>query len=407
MAGGKGNSPEIPRRHGLTCPVCGAEAAPDDWFCLSCGHVFTHDEKAGAAPGSAAHAGSPDAPARPAPAQEAPEPKATDPDDVLDAPAGHGPADPDDSSPSASSIRAASALLSRVPSPAEPRGRRGGGRVGRPAAPRQSAAPASRHMPRPTVPSAGHARASQPGHASHLRGSAGSAHYAPEPAPSAAPRVIGALAALALAVGIGWWAAGKDSLPRLPFAGLPSAAGSAAAAGSDVPVTKDPQAGEGEQGNQAGAGTQPDAATPNVTPEAGTDDQGNATETVNTRTQKTYTLVHQALTWDQAAQYCQEHGGQLAQPKTTEELQTLIALVRASDSYAVWLGGTRNGDAFTWLDGTAVDASAFAPGEPNNDGGNEDCLALLQNHAGCALYDVPNTFSYHYPADFLGFVMEK
>ena len=121
----------------------------------------------------------------------------------------------------------------------------------------------------------------------------------------------------------------------------------------------------------------------------------------------TYTFVHETMTWAEAEQYCEAHGGQLAQPTTKEAWRAFRDLCDGSDAYVIYLGAQRQADGtFAWLDGSPVDIKVWGAGEPNNVDGVENRLAYLRYSGGGAIYDVPDDPAPFYPDGYIGFVMQ-
>ncbi|KAG2489769.1 hypothetical protein HYH03_011720 [Edaphochlamys debaryana] len=93
------------------------------------------------------------------------------------------------------------------------------------------------------------------------------------------------------------------------------------------------------------------------------------------------------LDWNQAAVFCQQKGGNLVTLNSSNEVAILAQMVRSWSSAAlggnvsVWLGAKRPGNNLTditWVDGTSVAAiPVWAPGEPNDTDGVEDCIELV------------------------------
>ncbi len=84
-------------------------------------------------------------------------------------------------------------------------------------------------------------------------------------------------------------------------------------------------------------------------------------------------------TWDDARAFCQTINGRLAAIRTDGVNAFLSAETGALDSTQKWwLGGTDAAVEGTWEwdGGTAWSYSNWQSGEPNNSGGNEDCLQL-------------------------------
>ncbi|SES77364.1 zinc-ribbon domain-containing protein [Olsenella sp. KH3B4] len=120
-----------------------------------------------------------------------------------------------------------------------------------------------------------------------------------------------------------------------------------------------------------------------------------------------FELVQQAVTWEEAKQYCESNGGYLAVIHNDDEYQQVLDAIGSSDVRVCWLGGYRDGDSWQWVNGDDFSWSSWASGEPNNDGGTENCLALLKNKdERWGWYDVPNDVSSYYKASYLGFIME-
>lgn len=221
--------------------------------------------------------------------------------------------------------------------------------------------------------------------------------YVPEPSVGPSPlAVVAAVAAVVAAVLV----LGRAGVVALPSWGVPTeATSSQGAASADSSAGQmDGRASKEDSGQSEGEG---DAQQSAGGPDAGT---SSGTESVDGYT---YQLVHEPLTWSEAEAWCEQQGGQLAQPHTTEEWRAVLDLASESDAYVVWLGGTRQADgSFTWLDGSPVTLREWAAGEPNNQDGNEACLGILRYHGGAALYDLPDDPGATYPSDYLGFVMQ-
>ena len=119
-----------------------------------------------------------------------------------------------------------------------------------------------------------------------------------------------------------------------------------------------------------------------------------------------YTFVHQCLTWEQARQWCEDNGGHLATISSADELNQVVAQLPAEGVVSCWLGGYRTGDGWAWVDGSDFGYTAWAAGEPNNEGGNENYVTLLKVDGSWSMYDVPNDVTVAYSSSKIGFVME-
>lgn len=122
-----------------------------------------------------------------------------------------------------------------------------------------------------------------------------------------------------------------------------------------------------------------------------------------------YEIVSEPLTWSEAKTYCEAKGGYLACIESDQEYETILALARASGLKVLWLGGylDENTGSFTWVNGNSFTYSAWAAGEPNNETGKENRLALFDATGNWAWYDTENDVSAAYKPDRRGFVLER
>lgn len=231
-----------------------------------------------------------------------------------------------------------------------------------------------------------------------------SAHsaYIPEPTHDGHP-VLLALGAVTVAAGL-VFALGKAGVVKLPS---PSAqTGSMAQAGSSASGSIVP----GENSDPDGSGVAEGSGKTQDSSSSQTSDSDIEVEVEDSSVSLdglTYTLVHESMTWTEARQYCEEHGGQLAQPHTKEEWRAVRDLCDESDAYVIYLGATRLADGtFAWLDGTEVELKTWGSGEPNNEGGDENYLAYLRYTGGGAIYDIPDDPEPFYPDGYVGFVLQ-
>ena len=85
-------------------------------------------------------------------------------------------------------------------------------------------------------------------------------------------------------------------------------------------------------------------------------------------------LRHEKKSWDDARADCKLHGGDLATPHSAAELAWL------SGPYddAIWLGGSDTAEEGTWrwIDGSPMDYTAWASGQPTDPDGQHDHLAM-------------------------------
>ena len=89
-----------------------------------------------------------------------------------------------------------------------------------------------------------------------------------------------------------------------------------------------------------------------------------------------------ASTWQNSRELCQNLGADLAVIKSEDENQFVSNLLRnISDDLHGWIGLYRKDDnKFYWLDGRPAEGNyqKWNHGEPNDGGGNENCVHLLK-----------------------------
>ena len=111
-----------------------------------------------------------------------------------------------------------------------------------------------------------------------------------------------------------------------------------------------------------------------------------------------YILCPDEATWHGAVLACTKLGGALVTLTTEAESTALQGLIAAVTDQAMMVSasdGVEEG-RWVWLDGSELDYAPWAPGEPNNYGGPENC-AMLNYEAANGWHD--------YPCDIpLGFV---
>ncbi|XP_069935605.1 C-type lectin-like [Cherax quadricarinatus] len=87
------------------------------------------------------------------------------------------------------------------------------------------------------------------------------------------------------------------------------------------------------------------------------------------------------LTWEKARQHCQGMMGDLASPKHPYALKSFILNLLGTGDIVVFLGGQdeNKNRHFKWLDGRVIANNYWYPGEPNNSGGSEFCVNLMNS----------------------------
>ena len=89
------------------------------------------------------------------------------------------------------------------------------------------------------------------------------------------------------------------------------------------------------------------------------------------------------------------------------EYDKIVQLADQSGRKVLFLGGQRESDGnFQWTNGEDLSYTAWMSGEPNNDGGNENCLAMFLVDGQWVWSDVPDDLSSYYGESTVGFVCE-
>uniref|UniRef100_G1PZF8 Pulmonary surfactant-associated protein D-like n=1 Tax=Myotis lucifugus TaxID=59463 RepID=G1PZF8_MYOLU len=97
--------------------------------------------------------------------------------------------------------------------------------------------------------------------------------------------------------------------------------------------------------------------------------------------QKVFKSAGFLKTFFEARQVCAQAGGQLPSPRSAAENHALQLLLDVENKGAVFLSMTdfKTKGWFTYPGGKPLVYSNWAPGEPNNDGGNERCVEMYTN----------------------------
>ena len=78
--------------------------------------------------------------------------------------------------------------------------------------------------------------------------------------------------------------------------------------------------------------------------------------------------------WDDAENDCIQDDGHLASVLSNDEMVFISCLQDPASIHKSWIGAKRNGNTFLWTDGSEFSFENWKPGQPNNQGGNEDCV---------------------------------
>ncbi|XP_073326622.1 C-type lectin lectoxin-Phi1-like [Pagrus major] len=98
----------------------------------------------------------------------------------------------------------------------------------------------------------------------------------------------------------------------------------------------------------------------------------------------TFVLINTSMTLTEAQSYCRDHHTDLASVRNTAENQEVKDLIPPGG--IAWIGLFR--DSWKWSDGSNSSFRYWAQGQPDNDGGIEDCVVAHLGRDG-KWWDVP------------------
>ncbi|XP_053335901.1 putative C-type lectin domain family 20 member A [Clarias gariepinus] len=101
-------------------------------------------------------------------------------------------------------------------------------------------------------------------------------------------------------------------------------------------------------------------------------------------------ITKAALPWLEARAYCRQYHTDLASALNSSD-QTI--LTQMSSIFNPWVGLYR--DTWKWSDGTNATDLQWAPGKPNNAGGNYNCAAVSEGFFIDGPCNIPNNFFCH------------
>ncbi len=116
-----------------------------------------------------------------------------------------------------------------------------------------------------------------------------------------------------------------------------------------------------------------------------------------------YQAFPQATTWAEAKARCEAMGGQLIVIETDEENTFASFFVVGPQALWIGLSDTEEEGTWAWVDGTTPTFTAWAPGEPNDWGNNEDYAYIGLYQEGPTIYPLWN--DYHETPEY-GFLCE-
>lgn len=92
-----------------------------------------------------------------------------------------------------------------------------------------------------------------------------------------------------------------------------------------------------------------------------------------------------------ARQKCQSLGAHLPIIRSANERDFIFDMLKKHQSLTnegVWLGLERRaGSTFYWVDGTPLSYQAWGGGEPNNSGGNENCVQMYKGGGNAGMWN--------------------
>ena len=83
--------------------------------------------------------------------------------------------------------------------------------------------------------------------------------------------------------------------------------------------------------------------------------------------------------WNEAEKSCNLADAHLASIFSDKEVAFIRCLQDASSIHKTWIGGSRWGNTFKWIDGKAFDYENWNTGEPDNLGGEENCIEVYSD----------------------------
>ena len=93
---------------------------------------------------------------------------------------------------------------------------------------------------------------------------------------------------------------------------------------------------------------------------------------------KTYWIGGTSTEWTNANNFCLGVGTTLASIHSASDM----AQAQSVCGGGCWIGLLRSGSSFYWTDGTSYTYTYWAPTEPSNSGGNENCVEIEPSSSG-------------------------
>ena len=92
-----------------------------------------------------------------------------------------------------------------------------------------------------------------------------------------------------------------------------------------------------------------------------------------------YKFFGEEKSWNEAKITCEQNSGQLTSIHSTDELAFIRCLQDPSSVHTTWIGAQRTQNGFEWIDGSLFDFDNWHTSEPDNNGGNENCIEVHSN----------------------------
>ena len=92
-----------------------------------------------------------------------------------------------------------------------------------------------------------------------------------------------------------------------------------------------------------------------------------------------YKLSLEDKDWNGAERACNQVGAHLTSVHSQEESDFIRCLQDPASVHTTWIGGKRNGDIFQWIDGTPFEFKYWKTNEPDNYGGDENCIEIISD----------------------------
>ena len=80
--------------------------------------------------------------------------------------------------------------------------------------------------------------------------------------------------------------------------------------------------------------------------------------------------------WDEAENTCNQENGHLTSVLSNEEVNFIRCLQDPAAIHKTWIGAKRIGNGFEWSDGKGFEFENWRTGQPNNQGGQENCIEV-------------------------------